>query len=269
MKIAVTGATGFVGQAVCNALTSKGHGWQSVALSRDHRLVLDGCDAVVHLAEIAHRWATAADYKRINVDLTAAVGRAACASGIPMLFMSSIKVHGDASIAPLTESSPIKPADRYAASKAYAEEALRFIPGLRLTVVRPPLVYGPRVKANFFKLMHAIARGWPLPLASVANRRSLIYVGNLADAIIRCLNVDATFVVSDGPAVSTPQLCREVAEALGRELRLFRFPNALLPAKLTGSLEVDDSAIRRVVAWQPPFTRQVGLRATADWYRAR
>src|SRR5205085_5865694 len=100
------------------------------------------------------------------------------------------------------------------------EDVLGAIPGLRLAVLRPPLVYGPGVKANFLALMRAIARGWPLPLGAIANRRSVIYVGNLVDAIARCLGAEGTYLVSDGEPVSTPQLCRELGDALGRPARL-------------------------------------------------
>jgi nucleoside-diphosphate-sugar epimerase len=230
---------------------------------------VDRAGLVVHLAGIAHRSASRDELRAVNVALAERVARSAASNGARFLFVSSIKVHGERSTTPFHESSPIAPVDRYGDSKARAEEALRAIPGLKLTILRPPLVYGPDVKANFLALLRAIARGWPLPLASVANRRSLIYVGNLVDAIIRCLDVEGTFVVSDGEAISTPQLCSEIGQALCRPARLFPFPPALLPRKLAGSLEVDDSAIRRAIGWQPPFTRQAGLKATADWYLSR
>jgi len=200
----------------------------------------------------------------VNVRLPERVARQAPR----FVFMSSVKVHGERSTAPFTERSPIRPADAYGESKARAEDALRSIAGLKLAVLRPPLVYGPRVKANFLALMRAVARGWPLPLASIDNRRSLIYVGNLVDAIVRCLDAPGTFLVSDGPAISTAQLCREIGEALGRPARLFPFPPPLLPRKLAGSLEVDDSAIR-ALGWRAPHTRKEGLKATADWYLGR
>src|SRR5207249_9696794 len=108
-----------------------------------------------------------------------------------------------------------------------------------------------------------------LPLASIDNRRSQIYVGNLVDVVLKCLNREGTYLVSDGEAQSTPQLCRGIGEALERPARLFAFPASLLPGKLTQSLEVDDSAIRRALGWQPRFTPQEGLRATARWYQGR
>jgi nucleoside-diphosphate-sugar epimerase len=131
------------------------------------------------------------------------------------------------------------------------------------------LVYGPGVKANFLALMDAVARGIPLPFASIRNRRSLIYVGNLLDAIMRCLAQDGTFLVSDGESLSTGRLCVEVGEALGRSVRLFPFPAAWLPAKLGASLEVDDSAIRKALGWHPRYSRREGFQATARWYRGR
>ena len=221
---------------------------------------------MVHLAAIAHRSASREELQRVNVDLAIRTAKKAAAVGAQFLFLSSLKVHGESSQLPFREDSPLAPRGVYAESKAHAEEALRAIPGLRLAVLRPPLVYGPGVKANFLALMKAVARGLPLPLASIRNRRSLVYAGNLADAIIACLGTEGTFLVSDGEPVSTPQLCREIGEALGRPARLFPFPTFLLPEKLSGSLELDDSHIRRTPGWKPPFTRAEGLRATAQWF---
>ena len=224
-------------------------------------------DVVVHLAAIAHRRADRQEIERVNVGLATQVGQAAAAHGARLVFLSTVKVHGEVSVAPFTERTPIAPRDAYAHSKAKAEEALRAIPGLRLTVLRPPLVYGPGVKANFLALMRAIARGVPLPLASVKNRRSLVYLGNLVDAILSCLERDGTFLVSDGSSRSTAQWCEALGQALEKPARLFRFPPGLLPQKLAGSLEVDDSALRTDLGWRPPFTPEEGLRATAGWYK--
>jgi nucleoside-diphosphate-sugar epimerase len=286
MRIAVTGASGFIGRALCARLSRDGHAVRALvraparalgdeqavvgdlARFRDWSRVLDGTQALVHLAGYAHGRGDDAALRTVNVAATRAAAEAASAGGVHFLFASSIKVHGEISHAPLRESSPLAPGERYARSKLEAESALRAVAGLRLTVLRPPLVYGPGAKANFLSLLRAVARGWPLPLAGIENRRSLIYVANLVDAIVRCLDVPGTFLVSDGGAVSTPQLCREIGEALGRPARLFPFPPALLPRKLAGSLELDDSAIR-ALGWRPPFTRQEGLKATADWYLGR
>lgn len=257
LKVAVTGASGFVGRALGPALAAAGHENASA----------EKANAVVHLAAIAHRHASREELQKVNVDLAVQTAQKAAAAGAQFLFLSSLKVHGERSDAPFREDSPLAPKGVYAESKARAEERLRAIPGLRLTVLRPPLVYGPGVKANFLALMKAIARGLPLPLASIRNRRSLVYVGNLADAIITCLARQGTFLVSDSEPVSTPQLCREIGEALGRPARLFPFPASLLPEKLSGSLEVDDSLIRRTLGWRPPLTRGEGLRSTARWFR--
>jgi nucleoside-diphosphate-sugar epimerase len=266
MRVAVTGATGFVGHQLCEALSRSGHEVLPVDLRSSG---FTRGEAVVHLAALAHRHAPADEIYRVNVALTRQVGQAAAAAGASLVFLSSVKVHGEATGAPFTEASPFRPEDAYGESKARAEEALRAIPGLRLAVLRAPLVYGPGVKANYLALMRSIARGVPLPLATVRNRRSLIYVGNLADAIVRCLGREGSFLVSDGAGVSTPQLCRELGAALGRPARLFPFPAALLPGKLASSLELDDSSIRATLGWRPPHTREQGLRATARWYLDR
>jgi nucleoside-diphosphate-sugar epimerase len=264
MKVAVTGASGFIGRTLCTTLSAAGHEVMPVRGPQ-----ADGADAVVHLAAIAHRHASRDELLRVNVDLALETAKKAAAAAAQFVFLSSVKVHGEFSELPFREDSPLAPVDAYAESKARAEERLRAIPGLRFAVLRPPLVYGPGVKANFLTLMKAVARGWPLPLAAIRNQRSLIYVGNLADAIIACLGKEGTFLVSDGEAVSTPQLCREIGAALSRRARLFPFPSSFLPEKLAASLEVDDSLIRRALGWKPPFTRSEGMRATAQWYLAR
>lgn len=248
-----------MGRTLCAALPAAGH----------ELAPIESAQAVVHLAAIAHRRAGREELQRVNVDFAVQAAHEAAAAGASFLFLSSVKFHGESSRAPFREDSPPAPQDAYAASKVRAEERLRAIPGLRLCVLRPPLVYGPGVKANFLALMHAVARGVPLPLASIRNRKSLIYVANLADAIVACLGKEGTYLVADGEPVSTPQLVREIGQALGRPARLFPFPGALLPGKLSGSLEIDDSLIRRTLGWRPPFTRAQGLRAAAQWYLGR
>lgn len=177
------------------------------------------------------------------------------------------------------------PQDAYGISKWEAEQALHRIAketGLEVSIVRPPLVYGAGVKGNFLQMMNVIARNLPLPLGSVKNQRDLIYVGNLVDALITCATHPAaagqTYLVSDGDSVSTPDLIRNLAKALGRPCLAFPFPIfmmkflATLVAKssvvdrLTQSLQIDSSKIRNELGWKPPFTMQQGLQATADWY---
>jgi len=288
VRIAITGATGFLGSSVVPALRARGH--QVVALERarigdiatvrDWPELLAGADAVVHLAALAHaRGVDVARLRAVNVSASAAIGEAAAACGARMIFMSTAKVLGEETAdQPFDEHSPVAPQEAYARAKADAEARLRAIPGLRLTVLRPPLVYGPGVRANFHALLRALARGWPLPLAAIDNRRSLVGSGNLADAVARCLattrSEGRTYCVTDGAPVSTPALCRAIAAALGREARLFALPPALLefaPAarKLTRSLVLDDGAIRRELGWAPPRSFEEELRATAEWFLAR
>ena len=284
MNVLVTGASGFIGGAMCAALAARGHEVRGLDRRRTGDLsgfsvsewaqMLAGADAVVHLAAIAHvRGMDERRIRAVNVDLPLALGRAAAEAGVPMLFMSSVKVHGDATTdRPFDEASPLAPEDAYARSKADGEAGLRAIEGLKLTVLRPPLVYGPGVKGNFLILLRAIARGWPLPFARVENRRSLVSAANLADAAARCVEVPAaigrTYLVTDGIAVSTPALCRALGVALGVPIRLFPFSRALLELappvrKLTRSLEADGGAIRRELGWLPPHAFEEELRKTA------
>jgi len=288
MRVVVTGAFGFIGRTLCPALRARGH--EVIALERAATGDIAAFtawpgqlargDAVIHLAALAH--ARSVDDERlraVNVEAPLALGRAAAAAGAKMLFMSSAKVLGEeTAAAAFDESSPPAPQDAYARAKAAAEEALRAVCGLALTVLRPPLVYGPGVKANFLALLRAVARGWPLPLASIANRRSLVYVGNLADAVLRCVEspqaAGKTYLVGDGAALSTPALCRALGAALGKPAWLFPCPPSLLEiapaaAKLTRSLVVDDRAIRRELGWTPPHSLDTGLRLTAEWFRAQ
>jgi nucleoside-diphosphate-sugar epimerase len=256
MRILVTGLSGFIGSSLGPALRARGHDVRSADMR--------GCDAVVHLANIAHARADRDQLWKVNVDGTAHAASLAAQEGVRrFIYLSSAKARA--------------PDDVYGEAKLAAEEALARLSastGLQLITLRPPLVYGPRVRANFLALMRAIARGWPLPLASIENRRSLVYVGNLCDAIAACVEsfaaVGKTFYVSDGTAMSTPELCRAIGRALGKPARLFRFPPGLLPiGKLTESLEVDDRELRRELGWRPPFSVEEGLRATVEWYRQR
>ena len=285
MKILVTGASGFIGGTLCPVLAARGHEVRALNrgttgdLSRfsEWPRALEGIDAVVHLAAIAHvRGTDERRMRAVNVDLPLALGRAAAQAGVPLLFMSSAKVHGESTVdRPFDGSSLLAPEDAYARAKVDAETGLRALEGLNLTVIRPPLVYGPGVKANFMILLRAIARGWPLPFAGVENGRSLVSAANLADAAARCVEAPAaigrTYLVSDGPAVSTPALCRALGAALGVPTRLFPFPSALLELappmrKLTRSLELDGGAIQRELGWLPPHTFGEELRKTAAWY---
>ncbi len=315
--ILVTGADGFVGSALCGELLRKGarvraairrfspstkadalHGIETtavgpIAADTDWAPALDGSEVVIHLAARAHvaRETSAnvlAEYRRVNVAPTERLARVAAASGVKrFVFMSSVKVNGERTFeCPFVEDNPPMPEDAYGISKWEAEQALARIAnetGLEVVVLRPPLVYGPAVKGNFLRLTRLVTRGVPLPLAAVANRRSLIYVGNLVDTVIACMEAPAaaskTYLVSDGEDVSTSDLIRALAAALRVPARLFPFPAALLKlgagmlgksaefARLIESLQVDSTRIQNELGWRPRFTLTEGLEETAQWYR--
>jgi nucleoside-diphosphate-sugar epimerase len=312
MRILLTGASGFVGRATLRAALAAGHEVCAVVRQGEApappsqvvritdlasytgwRGALNGADAVVHLAARVHVMRDrAADslaaFRAVNVEGTRRLARAAVEAGVGrFVFVSSVKVHGDASHGvPLEADSPVAPADAYGRSKAEAEDALREIEsrsGLGVVMVRPPLVYGPRVGANFLTLLKAVSRGWPLPLGRVDNRRSLIYVDNLADLLLlAALHPDAAgraFLAADGPAVSTPELIRRLGRALGRPVKMLAVPESWLRLagwvtgrsaavdRLLGSLEVDDFPTRDILGWCEPVTAEDGLRRTADWFR--
>ncbi len=313
MKILVTGASGFVGRAMCAALGLQGHFVRAavrtppdrarspeiavvdIGPDTDWTAAVTGSETVVHLAAHVHvtgRQAgdVAGDFHRVNVEGSENLARQAARSGVRrFVFLSSVKVNGEASAErPLVESDPVMPVDAYGASKAEAEGRLRIISaetGIEVVVVRPPLVYGPGVKANFLTLLRTVDAGMPLPFLSIDNRRSLVYVGNLIDALSTCLTHPAaanrTFFVSDDHDVSTPQLIREIATAFGKKPSLFPFPPALLRgaglltgraeqiARLTGSLRVDIASIKTALDWRPLFSLQQGLAETVSWYRAQ
>jgi nucleoside-diphosphate-sugar epimerase len=307
--ILVTGATGFVGRALLPRLVSDG--WRVRAAVRvsspampagveamevgdigpdtGWHEALAGVDAVVHLAARAHVLDESSPdafalYRAVNALGALKLAEAAAAAGVRrFVFLSSVRVHGARSAgAPFTESSPLAAEDPYGQSKIEAESGLAQIARatqLEPVVLRPPLVYGAGARGNFARLVRLVGQGMPLPLASVRNRRSLIYVGNLVDAIVRSLEHPAatgrTFLVSDGEDISTPELVRRIARALGRPARLIPVPPALLRfggalagrkddvARLLDDLAVDSSHIRTTLAWTPPYTLDQGLAETA------
>ena len=288
MRVIVTGASGFVGRALCSVLVTHGH--NTTGLGRGHTgdlgsgpewpSLIAGAEVVVHLAAIAHtKISDVARARTVNVDAAVSLGRAAAAAGARLIFVSSVRAVGDeTSDAPLVEADVTRSKDGYGRLKAEAEAQLQAIRNLSLTILRPPLVYGPGVGGNFLALMRAVKRGWPLPLANIRNRRNLVYLGNLVDAIACAVenpkSIGKTYFVSDGPSISTPDLVRAIARSLGCPTRLLPCPGMLLDMvpqlrRLTRSLEVDDGAIRRELGWYPPYTFEQGLRATADWYLAQ
>jgi len=311
--VLVTGATGFVGRYLCSRLLEENFRVRGTLLESEYASALisgvepvtvkhlaadtawghalTGVDTIIHLAARVHIMDDPsadplAEFRKVNVEGTAHLaGEAASAKVKRFVFISSIKVNGDENSAPYSPESPANPSDSYGISKWEAEQALRKIEaetGLEVVIIRPTLVYGPGVKANFLNMMKVVRRGIPLPLASIKNKRSLTYVGNLVDAITICASHSAaagqTFLVCDGEDVSTPELIRRTANALGVPARLFPVPLSLMQMtgkltgksgtvnRLTGSLTVDSSKIRRELGWEPPFTLDEGLRITAEWF---
>jgi len=302
--ILVTGANGFVGHALCKRLNAEGRSFAKVvrriaSLSEivvgeigsetDWRGALDGCESVVHLAARVHimhddAMDPLADFRRVNVEGTINLARQAAQAGVRrFVFLSSIKVNGE--LGRFYGVDQASPQDPYAISKLEAEQGLHQIAaetGMEVVVLRPPLVYGPGVGANFLRLMRAVDQGLPLPFGLVDNCRSLIYLGNLVDAISVCLNhpaaVGKTYHVSDGEDVSTRELVRRLAKALQRPSRLIPVPKGFMKFcgrmlgkkqemdRLLGSLTVDISPISSGLGWMPPFSMREGLAHTANWY---
>jgi UDP-glucose 4-epimerase len=305
VKVLVTGAAGFVGTALISRLVASGkHSLRAVVRNEssatpanieryvgdvaphsDWLPAVSGVDVVVHLAARVHVMRDAAsdplaEYRRVNTEGTLRLARQAAAADVRrFLFLSSVKVNGEAGA--FSESDPPAPADPYGVSKREAEEGLNQLAsetGMDVVVIRSPLAYGPGVQANFRALIRAVALGIPLPLGSVENRRSLVALDNLVDLIVTCIDHPAaaneTFFVSDGEDLSTPELIRRLAHALGRPVRLFPVPPTLLriaaavlgkrdaAQRLLGSLQVDISKARRLLGWTPPMSVDEGLTRT-------
>lgn len=314
--IFITGATGFVGRAlvaflsVHNALriavrdTSTG-GWQegvdvlqaSLSPDQDWSEAMSGVTVVIHCAARVHVMDDKsadplAEFRQINVDGTLSLARQAAAAGVRrFIFLSSIKVNGEYSLRgkPFSADQMPAPVDPYGISKYEAEDGLRALAkqtGMEVVVIRPPLVYGPGVKANFLAMMRWLWRGVPLPLGGVTeNRRSLVALDNLIDLIVTCIDHPAaanqTFLISDDEDLSTAGLLGRMGVALGRPARLIPISPGLLifvarligrpgiAQRLCGSLEVDISKTKVLLGWSPPLSVDAGLRKVAEaWLKA-
>jgi nucleoside-diphosphate-sugar epimerase len=306
LKILVTGANGFVGftlcgeailrgMAVCGATRSpyglpvsvKNIVVQSIDESTFWLSALAGCEVVVHLAARVHVMQdTTADplraFRSVNVDGTLNLARQASAAGVRrFVFISSIKVNGESSRPEraFTEVDEPNPQDAYAQSKHEAEQGLRKISvdtGMEVVIIRPPLIYGPGVKANFAVLMRAVRRAWLLPLGAVYNQRSLVALDNLVDFIVTCIThpkaANQTFLVSDGEDLSTADLVLGMAQVAEVPARLLPIPMWALQAgasllgkgdtmqRLCGNLQIDISKARSLLGWEPPVSLEEGLR---------
>lgn len=307
MMVLITGATGFIGRALCHQAVHRGldvhaagrqagqHPEVSSTLSTGSidaqtpwTPALVGVQTVVHLAARVHVMNEAsedplASFRQTNTAGTLNLGRQAAAAGVRrFVFVSSVKVNGESTAAtrPFAASGTPAPQDPYGISKMEAEQGLRDIAaetGMEVVIVRPPLVYGPGVKANFAAMMRAVQRGFPLPLASVThNRRSFVALDNLVDLLITCIDHPAaanqTFLVSDGEDLSTADLLRRLGQAMNKPARLFPVPPSLLQLganllgkgdmaqRLLGNLQVDITHTRNTLDWTPPISVDEGLR---------
>lgn len=310
MNVLVTGANGFVGRALIMRLLEKNYEVRAavrqscgmaneyvigdIGPDTDWTVALRGGHAVVHLASRVHVMRDRstdprAAYLEVNTKGTLNLARQAADAGISrFVFTSTIKVHGEGGDAAYTEADLPAPQDAYALSKWEAEQGLREIAaetGMEVVILRFPMVYGPGVGANFLRLIHAVDNGFPLPFGGIDNHRSLIYLGNLVDAIVTCLThsdaANKTFLLSDDEDVSTPELIRRLAKALSCPARMTHIPASWLRMagklvgkskeidRLLGSLVVDGRAMHRELGWSPPFSMDEGLTTTIKWYQGR
>lgn len=308
-SILVTGANGFVGHCLVATL-GKMSGICVLGAHRiarpfadhpslvvgdidsgtDWRSAVHGQEVVIHSAARVHIMRDIssdplAEFRQVNVEGTLNLARQAAASGVRrFIFISSIKVNGEGAplgVPYLADAQPA-PVDPYGISKMEAEEGLRALAAessMEVVIIRPVLIYGPGVKANFLSMMHWLHMGVPLPFGSIHNRRSLVALDNLVDLIITCIDHPAaanqTFLVSDGEEFSTTELLRKMGAALGRPARLLPVPSRLLELgalmlgkqalaqRLCGSLQVDISKTREILGWEPPVSVEEALRRTA------
>lgn len=312
MNILLTGSTGFLGRMLAKQLGVMPDMHLAVALRTPHHPlglithvvgeVFAGTNwssalveqqVVIHTAARVHVMADTvgdplAEFRRVNVQGTLNLARQAVAAGVKrFVFISSVKVNGESTLPghPFTADDAPAPLDAYGVSKMEAEQGLREITlatGMEVVIIRPPLVYGPGVKANFAAMIHWLQRGVPLPLGAIHNQRSLVALDNLVDLIVTCLTHPAaanqTFLVSDGEDVSTTELLRRMGQALGRPARLIPVPVSWLKLaavmvgkqdvaqRLCGSLQVDIEKTRRLLGWTPPQSLDEGLRKAAEGY---
>lgn len=312
--VLITGANGFVGRELTRQLLSRGckvtgavrnildvPEFQGAAYSQSKidedisvqgwKTLLQGVDVIFHLAARVHQMKESSSdallkYRKENATNTEVITKAAVGAGVKRLvFLSSIKVNGEGTSGnPYREEDTPKPKDPYAISKHEAEQAiLSNKKGMEIVIFRSSLIYGCGVKANFLKLIRWVDQGIPLPFASVNNKRSMVYLGNLVDALILSAThpsvIDNTYLLSDGVCMSTPDIIREISTALGKKANLWPFPSSLLSIlarmagkkgeieRLIGSLQVDSSKFCKDTGWVPPYTFSQGINKTVEWYR--
>ncbi|QEY62234.1 SDR family oxidoreductase [Metapseudomonas lalkuanensis] len=314
MRILLTGASGFIGSALLVRISMAADFQLTVATRRplsdlspevksrlvpsldaeaDWRPALSGVDVVIHAAARVHVMNERSDdplaeFRKVNVDGTMCLARQSAAAGVRrFIFLSSIKVNGEwtSSGSPFIADAKPAPSDPYGVSKMEAEQALKDLAsetGMEIVIIRPPLVYGPGVRANFLSMMRWLYKGIPLPFGAINNRRSLVALDNLVDLILACVRhpgaANQTFLVSDGEDLSTTQLLRRMGASLGRPARLLPIPEHLLSIaarllgrkalaqRLCGSLQVDISKTRELLSWSPPVSVEQALNQTAKHF---
>ena len=309
----VTGANGLVGRALCESLSERGREFRPVVRVRcepigsatpyvvgdigactDWSSAVDGVSEVVHLASRVHVMKeaggdVAALYREANTLGTLRLAQQAAEAGVRrFVFVSSVKVNGEERDEAYSEDDRPDPIGPYATSKRDAELGLWEIAersGMEVVVIRPPLVYGPGVRANFLSMMRWLHRGAPLPFGAIINKRSLVAIGNLVDFIVTCVDHPAAaneiFMVSDGEDLSTTELLARLAKALEVKAHLIDVPVQVLELgatvfgqrellrRLCGSLCVNSTKANRLLQWSPPLSVDDGLKAAADHYRAK
>jgi len=316
MKLLLTGSTGFVGKSLTHKLIMEAHDLIAPVRSMEHLSkhkclkyveitdlqndvdwmpVLEDIEVILHLASRVHVMKESAseplkEFRKVNLDGTMSLARQAVKAGVKrFIFISSIKVNGEATTPdkPFTAADLPKPIDPYAISKAETEQALLELSessGLEVVIIRPVLVYGPGVKANFRSLINYVNKGIPLPLGLIQNKRSLVALDNLVDLIITCIDhpaaVNQVFLISDGDDLSTTCLLQKVGKALDRPARLLPVPGQLIrllatligkrnvSQRLLGSLQVDISKTRELLGWEPPVSVDEALKETAQSFLA-
>jgi len=322
-RILVTGGRGFIGKPLVQALCKKGYLVRSTSRilsedsndnecdtvehysfdlgddSPDYKELLANVDVVIHLAAKVHTidkpGNNVGDYNKINSKGTERLASAASATGVKrFIFLSSIKVDGEKNISDskskilaFNEGDDPNPQGAYAKSKLEAEDAIRKIcreSKMDYMILRPTLVYGPGVRANFLSLIDIVNKNYPLPFASIKNKRSLLYVGNLIHAVTLGVSypdkANKIFLLSDTD-ISVPELIRKIASLLGKNTLMFHFPVKWLKIlgsltgkrpiidRLTDSLLADSSMIRKELEWEPPHSFEEGMETTIDWYLQR
>ncbi|GAA5444418.1 N-acetyl-alpha-D-glucosaminyl-diphospho-ditrans, octacis-undecaprenol 4-epimerase [Microbulbifer sp. NBRC 101763] len=313
-KLLVTGATGFVGNALLKRLVDDGRFTLLAGVRRSNTCnfpsvepvpmgdidaggnwlsALQGVDQILHTAARVHVMHDSSsdplnEFRRVNVDGTLNLARQAAKAGVRrFIFISSIKVNGEGTLeggAYCADDNP-QPVDFYGISKMEAEQGLRALmdeTGMEVVIIRPPMVYGPGVKANFLTMMRWLHKGVPLPFGAIYNRRSLVALDNLIDLLVTCVDHPAaanqTFLVSDGEDLSTTELLRRLSIALGKPSYLLPIPSIILEAgaailrkralsqRLCGSLQVDIDKTRDLLSWNPPVGVDQALRNTAKHF---